>query len=229
MRFPNEKITMHTNQPDIYPATLREVGPLNNNVREAPITTIMYRRMYCTKSPTSTPHLGTLQSIAQVNPKGHTSQHLGCTFQRDGHGKRQIDTHLVYNVLFHLRHQMVYTSELLGDVQPFTPTFPHRIRPVKTDPPPIQHSRHNPQKELLHIIQQHQELLSKCVPKSIEHSASWNMSFLVTSPAFHIEASRNSPTYCVLWALWRIPTISSASSRDPCILPNLCSSANIPS
>ena len=26
----------------------------------------------------------------------------GCTFQRDGHGKRQIDSHLVHNVLFHL-------------------------------------------------------------------------------------------------------------------------------
>ena len=32
---------------------------------------------------------------------------LGCTFQRDGHGKRQIDSHLVSNVLFHLQHQMV--------------------------------------------------------------------------------------------------------------------------
>ena len=40
-----------TNKLDIYPATLREVGPLNNNVREAPITTIMYRRMYCATIP----------------------------------------------------------------------------------------------------------------------------------------------------------------------------------
>ena len=30
------------------------------------------------------------------------SWRLGCTFQRDGHGKRQIDSHLVRNVLFHL-------------------------------------------------------------------------------------------------------------------------------
>ena len=54
---------------------------------------------------------------------------------------------------------------------------PHRIQLVKTDPPPIQHSRHNPQEELLHIVQQHQKLLSKRVHKSIEHAASYNMSF----------------------------------------------------
>ena len=35
-------------------------------------------------------------------------------------------------------------SELLGDVRPFALVFPHTIQPVKTDPPPIQHSRHNP-------------------------------------------------------------------------------------
>ena len=51
------------------------------------------------------------------------SWRLGCTFQRDRHGKRQIDSHLVYNVLFHLWHQMMYTSKLLGDVRPFTLVF----------------------------------------------------------------------------------------------------------
>ena len=35
----------------MYPATLREVGLLNSNMREGPITTIMYRRMYCTTIP----------------------------------------------------------------------------------------------------------------------------------------------------------------------------------
>ena len=47
----SERLQINTNQPDIYPATLREVGPLNNNVREAPIATIMYKRMYCTTIP----------------------------------------------------------------------------------------------------------------------------------------------------------------------------------
>ena len=42
--IPNEKITNQHQSPNIYPATLREVGPLNNNVREAPITTIMYSK-----------------------------------------------------------------------------------------------------------------------------------------------------------------------------------------
>ena len=81
------------------------------------------------------------------------SWRLGCTFQRDGHGKRQIDSHLVCNVLFHLRHQTVDTTELFGDVWQFTLVSPHRIQLVKTDPPPIQHSRHKPQEELLQIVE----------------------------------------------------------------------------
>ena len=105
------------------------------------------------------------------------SWRFGSTFQRDGHGKRQIDSHLVCNVLFHLQHQMVYTPELLGDVRPFTLVSPHKIQLVKTDPPPIQHSRHNPQEELLHIVQQHQKILSKYVHESMEHGTSCNMSF----------------------------------------------------
>ena len=102
---------------------------------------------------------------------------LGSTFEWDEHGKRQIDSRLVPNVLFQLPNQMVYPSELLDDVQPFMLVFPYKIQPVKTDPPPIQHSLHNPQKELLHIIEQHQKLLSKRVHKSIEHGPSCNMSF----------------------------------------------------
>ena len=126
------------------------------------------------------------------------SWRLGCTFQRDRHGKGQIDSHLIRNVLFHLRHQMVYSSELLGDVRPIKLVIPHRFQPLKTDPPPIHHSRHNPQEELLHIVQQHQKLLSKCVHESIVHGTICKHVFLVTSPAFHTEALRNNPTYCVL-------------------------------
>ena len=102
---------------------------------------------------------------------------LGSTFERDGHGKWQIDSHLVHNVFFHPENQMVYTSELFGDIQPFMLVFPHSIQLVKTDPPPIQHSHHNPQEELLHIIQQHQKLLSKYVHKNIEHGIGYNISF----------------------------------------------------
>ena len=61
---------MNTNQPNIYPATLREVGPLNYNVREAPITTIIYRRMYCTTIPYQHPASRNPAMCYAGQPKG---------------------------------------------------------------------------------------------------------------------------------------------------------------
>ena len=64
--------------PNTYPATLREVGPLNNNVREAPITTIMYRRMYCTTIPYQHPAPRNPAICCASQPKG---THITTTLQ----------------------------------------------------------------------------------------------------------------------------------------------------
>ena len=56
--------------PNIYPATLWEVGPLNNNVREAPITTTMYRRMYCSTIPYQHPAPRNPAICCAGQPKG---------------------------------------------------------------------------------------------------------------------------------------------------------------
>ena len=71
VQFPKIKdVTIHTNQPNIYPVTLREVGPLNNNVREGPITTIMYKRMYCTTIPYQHPAPRNPAIYCASQPKG---------------------------------------------------------------------------------------------------------------------------------------------------------------
>ena len=96
---------------------------------------------------------------------------------------------------------MVCTSELLGNVRPFPLVIPHIIQLVKTDPPPIQHSRHNPQEGLLHIIQQHQKLVSKGVHESIVHGASWNMFFWDISSLSYRSLKKQSNVLCIVGSM----------------------------